>query len=335
MSSVPRFIILVSPDSYLLKQSIQDMEARFSPAQAGLGGQGYERHIFWGDDGVSSAFWEHLTLQGLFAQPKVLVLRNTQAIPTAGLKELSQGLQRAPDSVLTILCLEVGFEKGAPKIPAHIQKLPCYLYAKKNNWITTLQPLGSNTLPAFIKSEAKRLGVTIAPQLMPKLTAALPMDAAAASCEMEKLALTADPQGHIPESALHVVEQNLESDIFQLLHTLETTQDKSVVWRQLTALTQTGESPIFGFLSSLTREARALWQLSMGEQPSLPPFIINAKRAVAQSLGPVAIAKLWDLALKAERSIKSGEQSPEQAFDILVAELSLIFHPRAAHTGYR
>ena len=59
----------------------------------------------------------------------------------------------------------------------------------------------------------------------------------------------------------------------------------------------------------------------------MPPSIIPTKKTLAQAMGPVGIAKLWELAAAAERAIKTGEQSPEQAFDFLVAELSLVFHP--------
>ena len=322
MDTGSRFCFLVAPDSCLLQQAIAGAVARFRPEE------GAEKHIFWGEEGLSAPFWEQLTLQGLFARPKVLVIRNAQAIPAAGLQELSHGLQRAPDTTLTLICLEVAFEKGAAKIPAHIQKLPCYVFAQKNRLIQTIQPLTPTTLPAFIKGEASRLGLCIEGRLMNRLAGLLPPDASTVKAEMEKLALTANKDGSVPESALEAIEHSPESDVFRLLHTIETATDKSLVWKQLGQCNQSGDSLVFAFLASLVREARALWQLCHGETPALPPSVVNQKRALSQNLGPAGVAKLWEMALAAERAIKSGEQTPEQAFDLLVANVSLLFSSR-------
>ena len=322
MNAAPRFRFFVSSDASLLQQMLAEAVGKFRPEEES------EKHTFWGDEGLGATFWEHLTLQGLFARPKVLVIRNAQAIPAAGLQELSLGLQRASDTTQSLVCLEVAFEKGAFKIPAHIQKLPCYLHAQKNNWIHTIQPLTQNTLPAFIKNEASRLGLRLEARLIPKLASLLPPDAATVRAEMGKLALTTDKDGNVPEAALLDIEHSPESDIFRLLHIIETAADKSQVWTHLQQCNQSGDSLIFAFLASLIREARALWQLCQGETPALPPSVINQKKALAQTLGLAGITRLWDMALSAEWAIKSGEQTPEQAFDLLVANLCQLFAVR-------
>ena len=322
MDATPRFRFLVSPDTCLLQQAVADAADRFRQ------GEKTEKHTFWGEEGLSSAFWEHLTLQGLFARPKVLVIRNAQAIVAASLQELSQGLQRAPDTTLTLVCLEVAFEKGSPKVPAHIQKLPCYLHAQKKGWVQTIQPLTQGTLTTFIKNEASGLGLRLKPRLLATLATILPPDAATVKAEMAKLALTADNNGKVPETALQVVEYTPESNVFSLLQIIETGADKKTVWARLRQCNQSGGTLIFLFLDSLRKEARALWQLCQGETPALPPYVANQKRNLAQSLGLAAISRLWDMAQSAEWAIKSGEQSPEQAFDLLIANLCQFFSVR-------
>jgi DNA polymerase-3 subunit delta len=54
---------------------------------------------------------------------------------------------------------------------------------------------------------------------------------------------------------------------------------------------------------------------------------------LAQSLGAARLARIWDLALQADKGIKSGERSPEQAFEILTAGLFLLF--RGGHDPAR
>lgn len=319
--SVPRFYFLVASDSFLLQQEIAHLSRQFSPD-----GQATS-HVFWGDDGLDADFYDQLMLQGLFSQPKVFILRNTQLLPAATLKNLSNAINKAPSDVLVIICLEVPLERGKPKIAAHITKLPCYSFAEKSQWLTIIPPLNKRTLSGYIAGQAKSLGITLPPKLLARLMEILPPDAATIHSELQKLALLADEKGIVPESAHTAVQQTLEGDIFRLLSAIQASKHTAPVWQQLLEYNQSGESLIFAFLATLTREARNLWQLCMGERPAMPPSIVPAKKSLAQALGPAGIAKLWELAAMSEKAIKTGEQSPEQAFDILVAQLSLIFHP--------
>lgn len=341
----PRFLFLIANDSFLLQQEISkrirnfqvsSQSAAMSPglsAGSTSGSTSDSRlgssslHVFWGDDGLSEDFYDQLTLQGLFSQPKVLVLRNANLLPAASLKTLSNALNKAPQDAFIIICLEVPFERGKPKIAAHISKLPCYAFAEKSQWITTIPELNKRTISTYIVEQVKTLGVTLPQSLLLKLIDVLPQDAASINSELQKIALLADEQGQVPESAHTAIQQTLEGDIFRLLTAIQTSRQTAPVWQQLLEYNQSGESLIFAFLASLTREARNLWQLCMGERPAMPPSLIPAKKSLAQAMGPVGIAKLWELASTAERAIKTGEQSPEQAFDFLVAELSLVFHP--------
>lgn len=321
MSGLPRFVFCISSDSFLLQQQIERLSLQFSPDGRAT------HHIFWGDDGLDETFHEHLTLQGLFAQPKIIIVRNTQMLAAATLKNLSSAVNRIPQDVFIILCLEVAVERGKPKIPAHITKLPCYIFAEKSQWIVTVAGLTKTTLPNYILTQAKTLGIELSQGMLTYMLEVLPLDAATVMSELRKIALLADENGLVAESAKAAIEHTLEGDIFRLLSAIQSSRQPAAVWRQLLEYNQSGETLIFAFLATLTREARSLWQLCMGEPPALPPSIIPAKKALARSLGISGIAKLWELAADAEKGIKTGTRTPEQAFDFLVAELSLIFHP--------
>ena len=323
MPAPPRFLFFIASDSHLMLQAVQ--KERGDSGRT-INGMAPDITTFWGDEGLSDLFWDKLTLQGLFAVSKTLIIRNTQAIPAATLRRLSTALNRAPDSVRTLLCLEVPFEKGKPKIAAHIQKLPCYVFAEKNNAVITIPALTQATLPRFIAAEAARLGVRLAPQTASLLATLLPPDAATVSSEMEKLALLADATGTIPHTAASLLEQSLDATNFDLLRFIQSPNSSHMAWRQLLEYEQSGESALFGFLSIITREARILWQLLCGEQPAMAPSLYGPKQALARSLGHAAVAKLWELSLAAEKRVKAGESSPEQSFDMLCAELMRLFH---------
>ncbi len=346
----PPFSFCLCPDSRLLQTRIGALLAAHPPGNGvpdamggGLPGlplpkaspeaspsQGWQRFVFWGDEGLPAAFWEHLTLQGLFATPKVLILRNAQNLPAETLKTLSQALeplarQRDNSLIWPMICLEVAFERGVPKVAAHIQRLPCYALAEKNRWIDSTPGLTSQTIPAHIRAEAARHGLVLDSALTGKLAQTLPPDAAQISSELAKLALASGPDGRLPPEALQLVEQHAEANIFELLRQVQHSSNTPAAWRQILEDRLGGENSVFAFIAILLREGRVLWQTLAGSPPPLPPQAAAAKKIISQSLGAVGIAKLWELALTADKGIKTGERSPEQAFEMLAAELFTLF----------
>lgn len=316
------FYIIESPDSFLIQEAVQEFAFKELSEK-------YKTYSFWADEGLDEKFWNHLSLQGLFAENKLLIIRNAETIPAAKLRELSQRLNRTPDNITTIICLEVEVERSKAKLPAHIKNLPIYKHCQKSGWVKSIEGLNKNTMPRYLQQEAHKRKIILPPPLMAKLVNALPLSAAQISSELDKLTLAAGKDGKVPESVFSVINHSLEGDIFQLLTAMQSGRNIASMWQQLLGYSMSGETLIFAFLAILSREARTLWQILMGERPSLPPSLIPTKRALAQSIGLTGIAKLWELAMSAEKSIKSGEKNPEQAFDLLAAEIYLIFNPRS------
>ena len=293
------------------------------PAGAGV----WERFVFWGDEPLPSAFWEHLTLQGLFATAKALIIKNAQNIPAEGLRTLSSALLRTPSAtVWPILCFEIAFDHGKPKLAPHIQKLPLYVHAEKNKLLDVLPGLTPTNFPAFISREAEHLGIHLTPVQAGQLASLLPMNAQEAGNELAKLALCTTEDGRLPPNLGDFVSHTPELGIFELLRALQHKGSALAVWRRILEDQLGGENMVFAFNSLVVREARILWQLLAGEAVFLPPQAANAKRTLARSLGFSGIARLWELALQADKGIKTGERSPDQAFEAITAELFLFFH---------
>lgn len=331
--SRPAFSLCLCPDSRILRGRLDALLAAHPPQ----GGGAWQRFVFWGDDGLSPSFWEHLTLQGLFAAPKALIIRNAQVIPADGLRPLSDALAPLAKSrggalasplIWPFLCFEVGFEKGKAKIPAHIQRLPSYEIAEKRGWIDSLPGLSQADMPAFIRAEAEQHGISLRRHELGLLAEALPADAVHISSEMAKLALATGPDGRLPEHLAELVGQTQELGIFELLRIIQQNRNAPAAWRRILEDRLTGESLVFAFTAIVLREARTLWQCLAGTPPPLPGQIVVQKKILAESLGFPGIARLWELALAVDKGIKTGERNPDQAFEMLVAELFLLFGAR-------
>ncbi|GFM37383.1 DNA polymerase III subunit delta [Desulfovibrio psychrotolerans] len=326
----PGFSICVCPDAQLIKEQVESLLAAH-PAAEGP----WQRHAYWGDEGLPAVFWENLTLQGLFAAPKCLVVRNAQNLATDDWKKLSQTLGRFNPLAWAFLCMEVPFEKGGPKVAKAVSSLQCWTFADKQGWIWTSPGLTPQTMRGFASAWATRNGVTILPPVLQTLSHKLPPDATAATRELEKLALAAGDSRTITAEIAADLSHEPEMDVFAFINALQNAGSGQTggnaslhkVWHKVMHSQAGGEEMVFPFLAMLLREARLLWQLLAGEQAFLPGNVKQAKERLARSLGRARLCRIWDLALEADKGIKTGERRPEQAMELLVAGLIALFSP--------
>lgn len=321
--SRPGFYICLGPDSVLLLEHIEALLREHAPAAVLSGG--WERRVVWGDEFSIHQFRELLGQQGLFAAPRAVVLRNAQVIPAVELKKLSTLLGQAGGGAWPLVCLELDYERGKLKIPKHIADLQCLAFARQQGWYREIPPLDARSLRQFVQKEAGRLGLRLAQGDLEALAAAMPPDAGAVRLEMDKVAL-ASPQGKLTPEALAMLAHRKDIDIFAFLQELQSGRNPQAVWGQfMKDQLDASDAGLFSFLAMLLREARLLWQLLVGEQVFLPPQVLQSKAALARNLGHGKLARIWDLALAADKGVKSGERSPQQAFELLIAELFRLF----------
>ena len=337
----PSFTICICPDSQLLRDRLDALAAEYPYGEnamtaGGLPGMApplpasWQRFVFWADEGLQTSFWEHLTLQGLFATPKILILRNAQNLPVDTLRQLDSVLipmasGRASSLLWPMLCFEVGFEKGKAKVPVHVLRLPFWQLAEQKNWIDEVPGLTPQSLPAYIRREAARHGIAASAQEINRLAQALPPDAALISSELAKLALSTDAHGKLPANAFELAEHSRELGLFELIRLIQQNTQTSAAWRHILDDAQSGDSMVFPLISLVLREARVLWQCLAGQPPFLPSQVAMQKKQIAQSLGFAGIARLWEIALMADKGIKTGERSPDQACQMLTADLFALF----------
>ncbi|ADP86263.1 DNA polymerase III subunit delta [Nitratidesulfovibrio vulgaris] len=323
----PGFSFCICPDSRLLKDHISGLVNATE-----TGGTCFERQVFWGDEALPPVFWEHLTLQGLFGSPRALVVRNAHNLPADVWKRLSTALARPNPLSWPFFCLEVPFERGQPKIPAHIAKLRCLDFAERKGWVWRSPGLDERGIRRFLQQRATDAGARFAPGALDAIAAAMPADATAAATELDKLLLAAGLDATLGPELAKLVSHEPDLDIFAFIKALQG-GNAQAVWRQVQRDKLGGDSMVFPFIGMLLRETRQLWQLLSGEPVRLPPSVLPVKQQLAQQLGYSGLTRMLDLTLEAERGIKTGERSPEQSLDALVAGLFTVFaRPVPRHT---
>ncbi len=226
---------LICPDAQLIRQEI---DARLDPE--------VRRKVYWGDDDppLGEDFWTNLTIKGLFAEPKALVLRKAQALTAALWDKLQQAAPRPGSDVTLFLCLEGQWNKNAPAVPAVLKKRPLWTgTAKENVWQSP--GLTRKTVQGFVENFARERGLAFAPGGLQAAAQALPLDARAARLELEKIALAAGPDPAGPELA-DLITPHEEMAFFTFLDQLQAGR-ADLVWERVMAdhLKPTGDRMLF------------------------------------------------------------------------------------------
>jgi len=318
------FRFCLCPDGRLIREHV----AAEIAAQVSAGGA-WQRHVYWGDEELPPAFWEHMNLTGLLPVRRALVIRRADALPAAVWKRISGALASPKEHCRLFFCLETAWEKGQPKIPAHIAQLKCFAHAESRGWIWRRAGLNDKTLRAFVQKEIKTRKLRFAQGALELLCAGLIPDAAAVASELDKLELAA-PDGLV---SAELAAQTAHVPEFNAFHFLRLIQGGKIqnAWKDVLCARLKNDKLLYPLLGLLAREARLLWQLVPGENARTDPAEPDARQKLAFRLGHAGLTRLFNLLFLADLSVKSGEREAEQALDALVADLILLFaEPRPA-----
>lgn len=324
MADLPGFYFCLCPDATLLREQVNSLEALLA-----AGAPSCERLTFWGDEGLLPSFWEHLNIEGLVPSAKLLWVRSAQLLPAETWKKLSSQLATPRAHVLPVFSLESPWEKGQPKLPAHVAKLKCLAFAEKQQWLWKNAGLDSRTLRRYIQDQTKKRALNLAADALEALCQFLPPDAASVGNALDQLQLAAGSAPVQVNMVRQLAKHNPELVIFDFIRYLQQ-GNAEAVWQTLLS---EGEELLFPLLSLLGREVRILWQLLAGEDVSLPPSIVGSKKQLATRLGFPALSHILEALMEAEWTVKSGRRQPQQALEALVASLLLIFAPQCGRSS--
>ena len=311
------FTFCICPDGRLIRHHVAEQLAAHPPP-----GDAWQRHVYWGDEELPPAFWEHMNQPSLFATRRALVIRQANALPAAVWKRLSTALANPKEHCWPFFCLEMAWEKGQPKIPAHIAKLKCLAHADSRGWIWRYAGLDDKALRSFVQKEIQTRKLRFEQGALDFLCAGLIPDASAVAAELDKLELAAT-DGFVSAELAAQAAYVPAFDIFRFLRLVQSGKIQNA-WTDVLRARRENEGLLFPLLGLLHREARLLWQLLQGESVRMHPAEPDAKRKLALRLGYDGLARLFGLLFQADLSVKSGERQPEQALDALVADVSLL-----------
>ncbi len=161
----------------------------------------------------------------------------------------------------------------------------------------------------------------------------LPADAVAARLELEKLELAAGDERVVRKDHMELVAPVGEMAFFDLMDALGKRGAEADVWKRVLGdhLKKSQDRMLFNLIGYLASQARMYWMLMSGEESKVKahPYVKKLKTQVAKRLGKQGIARMIDLALDSEMSVKTGSRHHEEVLDILVAGLIDLFQPKA------
>ena len=319
----PGFSFLVCPDTLLATTHLEQELAEFPPSR----GQ-WERHAFWGDEEPPQRFWEQLHLQNLFGARRVLVVHQAQLWTADVWKKLSRALAHGSEQCWPFFLLEVAWEKGKAKIPAHIAAQPCFTFADRQGWVWRHQGLTEQSARSHINKRIRELHLSFTPDQMERFCASVPHDARSIENELQKLALLhragasssfRNAGGPSPAAWWD------ECDVFACIRHMENGNLPAAF--QEIRRSRDNDGLFFSLSALLSREMRLLWQAASGENPKFPPSKAGAKKQLARRIGQERLAMAMAWLADAEMGVKSGQRTPEQSLDMLAVRITGLFRP--------
>ncbi len=319
MTARPAFSFCLCPDAGLSTDWIEKTLVQ--------SGQVWRKKTYWADEGLSDAFWQDLSVPGLLAEPKALVIRRANALLAEQWRELSQALSGRKQHVWPFFCLEGEWNRGKPALPAVLQKTKCFAFAEKQGWVWRNPGHSRASLRKELEKWLRERNIKAPSTVLDSLCSVLPLNACALQLELEKLGLHLDGRQSLETSDLELFTAHVEIDIFAFLQALQKRKETVRVWTKILQDQAQGGGFLFPFLGLMGSEARTMWQLTGPEAGSvrLPPAIKDNKIRLARALGRQKIIRIFDLLLQAETDVKSGRSDPDQALEILVVNLGRLF----------
>ncbi|EDY42437.1 DNA polymerase III, delta subunit [Streptomyces sp. SPB074] len=260
-----------------------------------------------------------LTSPSLFAERKVLVVRNAQDLSADAVKEVKGYLPAPVDEVALVLC-HAGGAKGKGLLDAArkagAREVPCPKMTKPADRL------------AFVRNEFRTTGRSATPEACQTLVDAIGSDLRELAAAVSQL--TADVEGTIDEAIVgRYYTGRAETSSF-------TVADRAVEGRAAEALEalrwslSTGVAPVM-ITSALAQGVRAIGKLSSarGGRPAdlarelgMPPWKIDRVRQQMRGWTPDGVSIALRAVAEADAGVKGGGDDPEYALEKAVVTIA-------------
>lgn len=283
---------------------------------------GLSLHIFDADDFDFSDFKAAIETVSMFAEKKLIVLKNFFLEDVAGAEKILDLAQRAGAEESKDIVI-VFFEAGEPSKNKKFESL-----LKKPNLFQEFKKLEGARLANWAQKEFEKLGAKIEPRALTALIRAAGSDLYRLKNEIDKLA--AYKKSITEKDVVEMVAPDFHSDIFAVIDAIAK-KDKKSALKILNEHIENGESEIY-LLTMIVYQFRNLLRVksltegetspdSIAKKTGLHPFVVKKSLAAARlfSLDELKniYRKLFDIDLK----IKIGEIEPQTALNLFVVEL--------------
>ena len=311
----PGFFFCICPDHGLTRAHIEEKLLSRSPEE--------KARVFWGDEGLDARFWNALNLVSLDSSFHVLILRQAHLLKADEWRALSHALGTPHSSTLPVICLEGPWDKGKPRIPAHIAKSKCLEFAQLRKWTWASPGLDKNSLRPYLQAVLRSRGLSAGSDVLAFLAEIAIPDAFAVQTLADQLELAAQDGRVTREIIRGMAGFAREALIFDVVRHMEQGRE-ALAWKALLSIGDGDEDLLFPLLGLMARDARLLWQLHAGEQAYVPRFLEDEKRELSGRLGFDGIARILDAIVDAEKSVKCGDLKPRLAMAHFVSAVCTI-----------
>jgi len=311
-----RPVYVISGDEPLLLQESADAIRRAAAAQ-GYGER--ERH------GIERGFDWNALLAGsnalsLFAERKLMELRFAGKPDATAAEALIDLARRPPEDTVLLVML--------PKLDGAAQKSKWLTALDEAGVVITLYPVEAATLPAWLQTRARQLGLRLQPDALQLLADRTEGNLLAAAQALEKLRLLSDGDDVDIDAVAAMVSDSARYSVFDLADAV-LLGDAARVARLMLGLEAEGQAESV-VLWALQKDLRALTlaaeQMHAQGQRTASPQLLGqlgfwAKRQgpAQQALRRLSLIRLQRLSsglVEIDKAIKG--QSPERAWDALL-----------------
>ncbi|MBO4683705.1 MAG: hypothetical protein J5600_00085 [Desulfovibrio sp.] len=207
-------------------------------------------------------------------------------------------------------------------------------FADRQKWIWRNPGLDEKGVRRHFEKRAAEIGLSLTPDAVARICAALPPDAQAVEHEVQKLSLLqasqaggADANDAVPSD--EAAKKDF-ADAFACIRHLEA-GDLPGLFRELHR-TRDLKGSFYSLAPMLAREIRMLWQIKAGEKVFLPASLLPFKKRLAAKLSAEALSQAMSSVAEAEWAIKRGLCDETQSLERLLVRISSFFPPCARLT---
>ncbi len=321
MNQIAGFYFCHCPDMQLAKEY---MENNYISSFGDVWIQA-ERRTFWNED--IQAYLSALDTISFETKNKIFYIKNCHELSSEQWKKISAALGKPRPDVFSIFFLNNGLEKGKLKVPQTVQKLKCYEFAQKKEWIFESVGITDTNFEKILRNEAKaKYGLVLNNDVIAILKDIVSPDYNSINNILAQLSLITGQDGVVNAGALaQLTNYTPELVWFDIINKIEAGKGAEVWKLFYKASNQIDDSSIFTFLALMMREMRILWKIKANEQVFLPSSQITAKNTLAAKLGFTNIAKIISLLCFAEFAIKSGKKKSVDTLEELIKDCIKIF----------